>query len=212
MTAEPSPQQVLYLWSLLVAGGEGFVKDQPYQPDARERRALLRSGLIEEEKRHHPRTRRPVNFNTVTDAGWAWIAAHMEAPLPPPSKGERQVLQALLAQLGAFLQARDLPLAEFLAPGSADPGPQADLEQRLLEACLELGDGRRDVRVRLADLRERLADVERATLDRELFRLQRERRLVLYPLDDPLEITRADQAAAIDIGGVGKRHILYLRG
>lgn len=218
MSFEPNPSQVLYLWSLLTAGGEGFVKDQPFQPSAPDRKALVKSGWIEEEKRPDPVTRRNANYNIVSDAGWAWMGEHLTAPLPIRSTRGIQIMQALIARLDTFLTARQLSLAELLSPGlladsaSSAPEPSApELEERIRNACYELGQQRWEVRVRLADLRNRLLDVDRPTLDRELFRLQRERRLVLYPLDDPREITRADEEAAIDIGGVGKRHIVYAK-
>jgi hypothetical protein len=63
-------------------------------------------------------------------------------------------------------------------------------------------------RVRLADLRARLPHIPRAQMDRVLYNLQAQGEIMLYPMDDPRERTKADNAAAIDIAGVGKRHLI----
>jgi len=54
-------------------------------------------------------------------------------------------------------------------------------------------------RIRLKDVRPRLPMLSKSALDTELLRLQRERLIMLYPLDNPLEITLADRDAALVI-------------
>ncbi len=212
MSFQPSPSQVLYLWSLLASGGEGFVNQQPYELNkASDRKALVNAGFISEEKRKSPTSGRLSNYNTLCDAGWAWMDAHLTATLPTRSTRGVQVMQQLIARMADFLAAKELSLAEFICPAEAQQTDQPDLIQRIRTACYQLGQGQWNTRVRLADLRQQLADVDRDTLDQTLLRLQQQRQLLLYPQDDPQQITAVDQAAAITIGGVGQRHLVYMQ-
>jgi len=61
----------------------------------------------------------------------------------------------------------------------------------------------------LADLREKLADIDRAALDEALKRMQRDEEASLYQLDNQVDITDADRAAAIYFGSE-PRHILWI--
>ena len=63
--------------------------------------------------------------------------------------------------------------------------------------------------LRLSDLRLTLPEVARGDLDSLLLSLQRAGRVVIYRFDDPLRITRADEAAALQTAG-GPRHYLYV--
>lgn len=81
--------------------------------------------------------------------------------------------------------------------------------ERIRLAALELAGGQPRTRVRLRDLRARLDDVPRAQLDRELMELQRKGSLVLYRIDDPTDVTKDDELAALQVAGF-PRHILYL--
>jgi hypothetical protein len=81
--------------------------------------------------------------------------------------------------------------------------------ERIRSAALELAGGQPRTRVRLRDLRARLNDMPRAQLDRELMELQRAGSLVLYRIDDPTDVTKDDELAALQVAGF-PRHILYL--
>ena len=61
----------------------------------------------------------------------------------------------------------------------------------------------------MADLREKLADIDRAALDEALKRMQRDEEASLYQLDNQVDITDADRAAAIYFGSE-PRHILWI--
>lgn len=63
-------------------------------------------------------------------------------------------------------------------------------------------------RIRLRHVRDWLPMMSRKALDAELMRLQRERMIMIYPLDNPLDITLADKAAALVIAGE-PHHIIY---
>jgi hypothetical protein len=54
-----------------------------------------------------------------------------------------------------------------------------------------------------------LRSIDRVTLDETLMRMQREQEASLYRLDNRIEITDADRAAAIYVGRE-PRHILWI--
>lgn len=81
----------------------------------------------------------------------------------------------------------------------------------IANACQKLGNGRENVRIRLAELRAEL-NSPRAELDAALRAMERDGSLSLYPLDNPQEITAADREAAIVTFTGHKRHILYFGG
>lgn len=91
------------------------------------------------------------------------------------------------------------------------PAPQS-LENRIRAAYMDAAGGREWERVRIADLRARLPDVDRATLDTELARLGAAEGgdTSVWRLDNPSEITAADEAAALRVGNE-PRHIVRMR-
>ncbi len=201
MTFTPSPLQTLVLFRLLFTGEEPKQSDVK-QLNPRTRKELIEAGFIELEKRGR------AQHILLTDRTWAWASDHLDAPISPQAR-TNEAFEALLARLKHFLQARDLPLAGFMADAAPPEAATHDLPERIRAACFALTDGRSNVRVHLKDLRNRLADVPRETLDKALLALQKEGRLVLMHLDDPRERTPEDEGAAIDILGF-KRHILYM--
>ena len=202
----PDPGQTLFLWGLLAAGGEAWLKD--LRPElGRRRRPLLEAGLIEEERRSGPKGGQRL-WISLTDRGWYWLGNNMDAPLPPRAGVTAvQVLQKLLRNLGPFLERHNLALADIFADHGGPVPAGQDLAQRVREQAFALAKGKSRVLVRLADLRRALPDVDRETLDQELVRLQRDGRLVLYHMDDPSERTPADDDAALIIAG-HRRHLL----
>jgi hypothetical protein len=64
--------------------------------------------------------------------------------------------------------------------------------------------------VYLSDLRKRFPDVPSWLLDQALLTLNRQAKIVLMNLDDPLSITPEIEAAAIDLYGY-KKHVLRVR-
>ena len=80
---------------------------------------------------------------------------------------------------------------------------------RIRQAYLELTGGRLNARALLSDLREMLKDIDRLALDEALKQMQYEEEASLYQLDNQVEVTDADRAAAIYFGGE-PRHILWI--
>jgi hypothetical protein len=81
-------------------------------------------------------------------------------------------------------------------------------KDKVMAAALAIGNGTR-VRVRIADLRERVAEFAHEAVTAALLDLQRDGKIVLYPINDPIDRTEADYDGAIRIGD-SERHILYV--
>jgi hypothetical protein len=120
------------------------------------------------------------------------------------------------------MQARNVALAEILGPqrrqSDNDTSPiiaktkapdHASLRSRIRQAYLDVTGGRFNTRALLSELRERLNDIQRPVLDEALKRMQREDQASLYQLDNQVEVTTADRAAAIYFGAE-PRHILWI--
>jgi hypothetical protein len=212
MGFEPDSRQTMYLWSLLVNGGGGLMKDVHVKLSAEQRKGMVAGKLIEQEVRNR------AFYHSLSEAGWRWIGEHMDAPLPPRANAI-PILQGLLIRLDRYMKATGTPLSAImtaaagsdLEPSDRLPAEHEGLAEGIRNAYLRLSGGQLNVRVRIAELRRALAHADRATLDAELRELQRQDVLALYSIDDPLDITADDTAAAVDVAGA-KRHIVYLRG
>lgn len=203
--------------------------------DGKQWKGLEGMGLVELTKR----PKRQGRFVTLTDAGWDWASSHLVGPLgisravaprvaktkkkpaPPPKPiGPVPVLESVLERLALFLERSGESLASFAqgvqacppAPDSSvlEPPATRALPDRIRSACLDLAGGI-GKRVLLRDLRMRLGDVRREVLDHALLELQERERIVLYRLDNPADLTPADEQAALLIAG-NPRHIVYLEG
>jgi hypothetical protein len=202
--------------------------------DKTTRDGLEARGLIRVEKRKSRNEKgRSISgyWVTVTEAGRAW-AEENPAAAPAKSQAAAPILQAWLARLSIFLHARNLSMTEFLdqrrgassepaseftttpaIPSHPSPSPLSPdydaLRARIRQAYLEITGGRLNTRALLSDLRARLKDINRPTLDEALKQMQREEEASLYQLDNQVEVTGADRAAAIYFGGE-PRHILWI--
>lgn len=151
--------------------------------------ALKEAGLIESK----PQGR--TSLLTVTDKGWAHASAHLGDFL-----AQKVIRDDLLPRLLTFWEQGRISLKDILT-GAALPLPPSSRPppELIREAYLKIG-GRFSTRVRLSDLRAAL-DVDRATLDQTLIEMMRSRALTLYGLDYGRDITAADEAAALVVGG-----------
>lgn len=219
------PAEALALWRLAASGGEAWNKDvrPALKKDARDR--LVAAGLIEAAKRRAPEGRGAPIHLTLADAGWAWLAANLDADLTSRSPAGAAVLALVLRALKRYIDRTDASLADILAAPApapaAAPLPLAfdrdgdegdDLPARIAAAYYALSDNRPNVRVHLADLRRRLADVPRAALDRALTGLQVRGEAAMFSLDSPGEIGPGDRDAAYRTPLGEERHVLYLGG
>lgn len=108
----------------------------------------------------------------------------------------------------------ELPVPDVARPAAApldEAGLRAvQLEDDVLENYLARSGGQVETRVRLKDLRKGLGRYSREEQDRILLQMQRDKKLVLYRLDDPQDIFQADREAELLLGK-DPRHLVYLK-
>ena len=167
----------------------------------RTREKLNRDGLIQS------RSLGAKGFvHELTDAGWAWAVAELDAPVPRrPGSGGR-ALYALLNGLKVALDARGMLLQELFAP--AAPKPPGSLRERIRQAYRSLARRPWDW-VELRDLRAQLGDWPRREVDLELVRMFRNRDVNLTLHEDRGRLTQADRDAALRLG-VDDMHLISM--
>ena len=133
----------------------------------------------------------------LTDAGWAWAVAELDAPVPPRAGSAGGGLYALLNGLKVALDARGMLLQELFAPLA--PRLSGSLRDRIRQAYRNLASRPWD-RVELRDLRGQLGDWPRHEVDLELVRMFREKVVNLTLHEDRRRLTRADREAALRLG------------
>jgi hypothetical protein len=197
------PRRALILWALLAKeNGTAYQNALKPEPSKADRDALERDGLVAV-SRVGPRRR---YFLEATDKGWQWAGEHLDAALPANCPAASKILEAWLKHLKAFLAAHDFVLADVF--GAQAQAATGDLWAQLRTAYLQTTGGKLNTRALLKDIRARL-DVDRPTLDVALKAYQADAKLQLYPSDNRLELTEADKAAAVQIGGE-PRHIVWI--
>ncbi len=194
--------------------------------DRASRDALEARGLIKVDKRGRYNT----VWMTITATGLEWAEENL-ATTPAASKVAAPILQTWLTRISVYMSGQNIRLKSILgladdqtrgtetaaeSPAPPEPGPTlvapfdyVALRARIRQAYLDLTGGRLNTRALLSDLREKLKDIDRPTLDEALKRMQREEEASLYQLDNRVEITDADRAAAIYFG-IEPRHILWI--
>ena len=204
MSFQPDPLQVLFLWRLLASDGEAWWKEIKPQPPKAKRDELERALLIEVERRRSPKGGTGFQIR-LTDKAWAWAADNLDAEVSRRSTAAGPVLQGILTKLKGYLEVTGVPLAEVLVPTTPSP----DFESRLRAACLTISGGRSNTRVRLADLRVALPDISQEDFDKTIVAMGDRGGLVLYPIENPRELTYRDREAAVMVGGEAN-HLVYL--
>lgn len=226
MNYQPDSMQRLLLLRLAVSdeGGE-FLKHLESTISKQRRESLRRERLLNVTKRKADGRGRAITYLELTEQGWAWCHAHLAEPLGirgVTPKLAVVLLEGLLGRLKNYFETHEQTptLGKFIqqsgsrtrAPSQSGHGQASHLEEQLSCLCRELGNGRGNVRIRLADVRDRLPNVPRETLDELLLQMQRDGKLSLYSLDNPAEISSADHQAALRLSTGNVRHILYFGG
>ena len=143
----------------------------------------------------------------LTDAGWAWVVAELDAQQAPRGAGSAGgALYALLNGLKVALDARGMVIQDLFAP--AVPEPAASLRDRIRQAYRNLASRPWDW-VELRDLRAQLGDWPRREVDLELVRMFREKDVNLTLHEDLRRLTEADRDAALRVG-VDDRHLISM--
>ena len=196
------PMQQLILWRLLISG------EQPMQSvfDPKHRSALVDAGFIRLEKRGRAK------HVVLEDKAWDWVATQLQSEdfavdLPKRATTAIPVFELLLVKMGGYLRSHNIPLHEFLTTTEARDG----LTDAIRQACETISSSGSDFRVRLSQLRQQLANISTDDLNQALMDMQQAGALSLRPVEDPQEISEADEAAAIDVGGGDKRYFVLLK-
>ena len=143
----------------------------------------------------------------LTDAGWAWVVAELDAQRVPRRAGSAGgALYALLNGLKVALDARGMVIQELFAPAAA--GPAGSLRDRIRQGYRNLASRPGDW-VELRDLRKQLGDWPRREVDLEIVRMFREKDVNLTLHEDLRRLTAADRDAAIRIG-VDDMHLISM--
>ena len=146
----------------------------------------------------------------MTDAGWAWAVAELDAQQVPRGAGSAGgALYALLNGLKVALDARGMVIQElFERSEPAAPRRPASLPERIRQAYRSLASLPWDW-VELRDLRAQLGDWPRREVDLELARMFREKEVNLTLHEDRGRLTQADRDAALRLG-VEDMHLISM--
>ena len=174
-----------------------------YRLDLRKaaRQRLNREGLVQSRS-----LGRKGFAHELTDAGWAWAVAELDAPLPPRAGSAGGALYALLNGLRVALDARGMVVQDLFAPPA--PEPAGSLRDRIRQAYRSLASRPWDW-VELRDLRAQLGDWPRREVDLELTRMFREKDVNLTLHEDRGRLTQADRDAALRLG-VDDMHLISM--
>ena len=142
----------------------------------------------------------------LTDAGWAWAVAELDAQVPSRAGSAGGALYALLNGLKVALDARCMVIQDLFAP--AAPEPAGSLRDRIRQAYRSLASRPWDW-VELRDLRAQLGDWPRREVDLELTRMFREKDVNLTLHEDRGRLTQADRDAALRLG-VDDMHLISM--
>ena len=146
----------------------------------------------------------------LTDAGWAWVVAELEAQKVPRGAGSAGgALYALLNGLKVALEARGMVIQELFDQSEpVAPQQPGSLRERIRQAYRSLASLPRDW-VELRDLRAQLGDWPRREVDLELARMFREKEVNLTLHEDRGGLTQADRDAALRLG-VEDMHLISM--
>ena len=145
----------------------------------------------------------------LTDAGWAWAVAELDAQVPLRAGSAGGALYALLNGLKVALEARGMVIQELFDQSEpADPHHPGPLRERIRQAYRSLASRSWDW-VELRDLRVLLGDWPRREVDLELVRMFREKDVNLTLHEDRGRLTQADRDAALRLG-VDDMHMISM--
>ena len=146
----------------------------------------------------------------LTDAGWAWVVAELDAQQVPPRAGSAGgALYALLNGLKGALEARGMVIQELFdqseRTASRQPG---SLRERIRQAYRSLASRPWDW-VELRDFRTQLGEWPRREVDLEIVRMFREKDVNLTLHEDRGRLTQGDRDAALRLG-VDDMHLISM--
>jgi hypothetical protein len=144
----------------------------------------------------------------LTRQGWAWCADELSAERPPQAYSLGGALYAILSGLRRFLDRNNTQLKDVFTAPEANLGD--GLAAQIRKAYGKLARSPREY-VPLADLRPLLDGATKDDVDRVLKDMSRARQAYLAPDSDRKNLTDADHAAAVRIGGEDS-HLIAIEG
>jgi hypothetical protein len=189
--------------------------------DGKIRERLRTDGYIAD-RRDGTRPGRPFVLS-LEEKGWLWCRDEFSTPPANEMPKSYRLLYGVLNNVDRYMRRSECQMADFFSAEAAtaavaDPVPVTDnhaldadsVEKRIRSAYQELvREPRGWIGLRL--LREKLADLPQGDVDEGLLRLDLLPGVYLQPESDQKNLTDADRAAAIRIGGELK-HLLSIEG
>jgi hypothetical protein len=226
----------LYLWTLLLQGGQGFESELKIDLSPEESTALVDQGLLEQLQSPLPGRDAVGVYHQLTDRARSWLMEQMPVGMGSASEPTERLLTLFMKRLHGYLQTNGLSLSDWANAcefeltsdraqtsdweGLALELPLEDLEvesgrtetciqARIRDAYLKLADGEYNVPVRLAALRQALHDVSRAELDAALMVMELDASAWFATFEDPTQRGIDDLNALLDVSGID-RDLVYL--
>lgn len=199
----------------LLHGGRVALKDLKPAIDAPSRRRLEDRNLLERDCFTTDARGRSVKCLALTDAGWRWLSENFAGDVSRSSQCGRE-LAAILGMMRRLLAQQNLTFGEAVAAHvSARTQPPVsshdDTRLQIRSAHQALSRNTGLERVRLADMRARLTHLPRPVFDEAIRTMEATDEVVLYRLDNPLEIREEDRLAAILTPTGQPRHLVYMK-
>lgn len=204
MSDELKPINVAVMWLLAGRGGIAFLKDLGVEVEYKYRAPLMAKGFLSESKKG---SRKQL---TLSDSGWYYLSTHMDEPVRNGSAAiTGAAMQNILVALGRLMSGRGIQLHTIFAPAAepeTSPPPMEDVSADALDAMWNrlrgiwdsLEDD--DESIGLDKVRAAFPEMPRAVFDKNLLMLQRTRRIVINPHEDPARITPELREAALRVG------------
>lgn len=192
---ELKPFERLIVWKLMLLGDGLMMKDLPGSFTVKMRQRLCDKGLISVEKKGRAKIIRLNEENA-----WSWAVQNLDSEISKRAFFAGEVLQKVFSRLQGFMKTKDIALAELLGSELEDSEP-VDLEQQIKSAYLSTSGRKWNNRVRIAQLKKNLPEMNNHQIDSVLKKMQMEKKIHLYPFDDPLECTKDDESAAVKFSG-----------
>ena len=219
------PLQVLLLWKMIFSDYAPTFSDMKPNIGKSRRVQLKDAGLIDYVIKKKTNGRK-VNHVVLTDNALDWAVQNLDAKVSDKSSQSGPVLQSVLAKLDVYLRNQNIPLYEILSPTGKGNNftelsdgsilshtvktvTSLDIAHKIRNAYFKVTGGQTRIRVKLIEIRQLLTEIPRKAIDESLHESKIEEKILLFPLENPQEISKEDESAALfDSGRIN--HIIII--
>ena len=219
------PPQVLLLWKMIFSDYAPTFSDMKPDIGKSGRIQLKDAGLIDYVVKKKPNGRK-ANHVILTDYALDWAVQNLDAKISDNSSQSGPVLQSVLAKLDIYLRDQNIPLNEILNPTgkgnnftelsdssivshTVKTATSLDIANKIRNAYFKVTGGQTQIRVKLIKIRQLLTEIPRKAIDESLHASKIEEKILLFPLENPQEISKEDESAALfDSGRIN--HIIII--